>query len=56
MVRTSTLFDLLYRLININWTMAVFNTKQVHDMIHQYYYGEETAAAEGGEAKTMAWL
>jgi hypothetical protein len=51
-MRTSTLFDLLYRLININWTMAVFTTKQVNDMINQYYYGEEIVAAEGEVVKT----
>lgn len=53
-VRTSTLFDLLYRLININWEMAVFTTKQVHKIINEYYYGEETADAS--EPKSMVWL
>jgi hypothetical protein len=53
-LRTSTLFDLLYRLININWTMAVFTTKQVNDMINQYYYGDEVVggASEGEVVKT----
>jgi hypothetical protein len=35
--------------------MALFNTKQVHEMINQYYYGEETAES-GADQSSMAWL
>ena len=41
-VRTQTLFDLLYRLININWALSAFTTEEINELINKYYYGEET--------------
>jgi len=40
-VRTNTLFDLLYRLININWNQASFSLTEFSARINQCYYGPE---------------
>ena len=51
-VRTNTLFDLLYRLINVNWNQASFSITEFAARINHCYYG----GAEVDESALQSYL